>query len=136
LLFFGTSANLHAASGYIWGHNFWTNQDLDSFSISKWPSEPQFCEKETYIWKKNGQKGSYNSRLSVSFISDQSIVERYQKMTKPPLLAVQAVCIFFQKFIRKWKPVLVSTVCKKVGDFVSSWNKEKLLLKLFSVQQT
>ena len=29
LLFFGSLLNLHAASGYIWGHNFWTNQYLN-----------------------------------------------------------------------------------------------------------
>ena len=34
-------------------------------------AEPQFCERQTYIWQKNGQKGSYNSLLSVSFISNQ-----------------------------------------------------------------
>ena len=45
LLFFGSSPNLNGASGYIWGHNFWPNQDLDPLSTSKWPSEPQFCEK-------------------------------------------------------------------------------------------
>ena len=45
LLFFGSSSNLHGASGYIWGHNFRPNQDLDPLSTSKWPSEPQFCER-------------------------------------------------------------------------------------------
>ena len=33
-------------------HNFWTNQNLDQLSTSKWPSEPQFCERWTYIWQK------------------------------------------------------------------------------------
>ena len=31
-------------------HKFWTHQNLDTLSTSKWPSEPQFCEKWTYIW--------------------------------------------------------------------------------------
>ena len=34
-------------------HKFWTNQDLDMLSISNWPSEPEFCERWTYIWQKN-----------------------------------------------------------------------------------
>ena len=40
-------------------HNFWTNHNLDQLSTSKWPSQPQFCEKWTYLWKKmtgNGRK--------------------------------------------------------------------------------
>ena len=37
-------------------HNFWTNQNLEQLSTSKWPSEPQFCERWTYIRQKNGQK--------------------------------------------------------------------------------
>ena len=37
-------------------HNFWTNWDLEPWSTSKWPSEPQFCERWTYKWRKNGQK--------------------------------------------------------------------------------
>ena len=35
LLFFGNSPNLHGASDYIWGHNFWPNQDLEPLSTSK-----------------------------------------------------------------------------------------------------
>ena len=27
------------------GNNFYTNQNLDPLSTSKWPSEPQFCER-------------------------------------------------------------------------------------------
>ena len=57
-LFFRSSPNSHADSGYIWGHNFWTNQSLDPLSTSKWPSEPQFCERYSYSWQKNGQKWS------------------------------------------------------------------------------
>ena len=45
LLFFGSLPNLHGVSGCIWGHNFISNQDLDPFRTSKWPSEPQFCER-------------------------------------------------------------------------------------------
>ena len=74
LLFFGSSPNSHAAVGYISGHNFWTNQDLGPLSTSKWPSEPQFCERwRLYIWQKNGQKRSYNSHLWVTFILKQSL---------------------------------------------------------------
>ena len=35
-------------------HNFWTNYDLDLFSISKWPSELQSCENYKGNWRKNG----------------------------------------------------------------------------------
>ena len=38
-------------------HNFWTNQNLDQLSTSKWPSEPQFCERWTYIWPKMAGNG-------------------------------------------------------------------------------
>ena len=31
-------------------------QDSDPLSTSKWPSEPQFCERWPYICQKNGQK--------------------------------------------------------------------------------
>ena len=65
LLFFGSSPNLHRASGYIWGHNLWPNQDLDPLSISKWPSEPQFCERKTHIWRKNGQKRTYKGHTYI-----------------------------------------------------------------------
>ena len=34
-------------------HNFWTNEGLDPFSISKWRSEPQFCERYKDSWQKN-----------------------------------------------------------------------------------
>ena len=40
---------------------------------SKWPCEPQFCERWRCIWRKNGQKRSYNSYLRVTFISKQSL---------------------------------------------------------------
>ena len=58
---------------YIWGHNFWTNWDLAPLSTSKWPSEPQFCERWRYIWQKNGRKRSYNSYLRGTFISEQTL---------------------------------------------------------------
>ena len=35
----------------IFCHNFYTNHNLDLFNTSKWPSEPQFCERWTYICK-------------------------------------------------------------------------------------
>ena len=79
LPFFWSSPNLHAASGYIWGHNFWTNQDLDPLSTSKWPSEPQFCERWTYIWRKKGQKGRTEVIYKGTFISKQSLSEQLYK---------------------------------------------------------
>ena len=45
LLYFGSLPNLYGASGYVWGNNFRPNQDLDPLTTSKWPSEPQFCER-------------------------------------------------------------------------------------------
>jgi hypothetical protein len=63
LPFFRTSPNLLGASGYIWGHNFWPNQYLDPLDTSKLPSEPQFCERYTHIWQKNGQEWSYRGHL-------------------------------------------------------------------------
>ena len=54
-------------------HNFYINWVLDLLSTSKWPSEPQFCERCLCSWWKNGQKWSYNSHLSVSFEPNQSI---------------------------------------------------------------
>ena len=39
------------------------NWYLDMLSTSKWPSEPQFCERWTYIWPKSGQKRSYIGHL-------------------------------------------------------------------------
>ncbi len=47
--------------------------NLDLLSTSKWPSEPQFCERWTCIFQKNGQKWLYNLICGVSFISNQSI---------------------------------------------------------------
>ena len=35
-------------------HNVWTNWGIDLFSTSKWPSEPQFCERYLCRWQKNG----------------------------------------------------------------------------------
>ena len=57
-------------SGYIWGHNFWTNWDLDLLSTSKWP---QFCERWSNSWRKNGRKMAI---YKVSFISKQSTVKK------------------------------------------------------------
>ena len=56
----------------LW-HNFWANYDLDLLSISNNPSEPQFCERWTYIWQKSGQKWLYDGHLRVTFVSDQSL---------------------------------------------------------------
>ena len=41
----------------VFCHNFLTNQNLDQLSISKWPSEPQLCERWTYIWQKIAKNG-------------------------------------------------------------------------------
>ena len=38
-------------------------QDLDPLSTSKWSFEPLFCKRWRYIWRKNGQKRSYNTLL-------------------------------------------------------------------------
>ena len=35
-------------------HNFWPNYNLDLLSTSKWPSEPQFCERYVCRWQKFG----------------------------------------------------------------------------------
>ena len=37
-------------------HKLRTNQILGLLSTPKWSSEPQFCERWTYSWRKNGQK--------------------------------------------------------------------------------
>ena len=85
LLFFGSSPNLHVASDYIWGHNFWPNQDLDPLNTSKWPSEPQFYERCSHIWPGMVVQRSfikedsflyrlYNSYLRGSFISEQTLL--------------------------------------------------------------
>ena len=79
LLFFGSLPNLYAALGYIWGHNFWTNQDLDLFSISKWPSEPQFCERWTYKWQKKWPERV----LQQSFISIFHFQSEYNMLHSP-----------------------------------------------------
>ena len=42
-------------------HNVWTNWDTDPFSTSKWPSEPQFCEKYQCGWQKNDQNWAENA---------------------------------------------------------------------------
>ena len=54
-------------------HNLWNNQNLDPLSTSKWPSEPQFCERWMYSWQKNGQKWSYNGHTFFSFILNMSL---------------------------------------------------------------
>ena len=43
-------------------HNFWSNQNVDLLSTSKWPSEPQFCERWTYIRQKRARYGRSNIR--------------------------------------------------------------------------
>ena len=73
LLFFGSLTNLHVASGYIWGHNFWTNQDLDPLSTSKGPPELQFCEKYTHIWRKMASNGCTKVIYKETFVSKQSL---------------------------------------------------------------
>ena len=46
-------------------HNFWSNQNVQLLSTSKWP---QFCERWRYLRQKNGQKRSYNGYLRVTFV--------------------------------------------------------------------
>ena len=41
---------------YTLCHKLRTNQILGLLSTPKWSSEPQFCERWTYSWRKNGQK--------------------------------------------------------------------------------
>ena len=77
LLCFGSSPNLHGASGYIWGHNFWPNQDLDPLSSSKWPLEPQFCERWTYLWQKMARKGHSKVIYKGTFVSKRSLLEKH-----------------------------------------------------------
>ena len=42
---------------WILCHNFWNNQNLHPLSISKWPSEPQFCERYIHL-QRNCRKWS------------------------------------------------------------------------------
>ena len=46
-------------------HNFWSNQNVDLLSTSKWLSESQFCERWAYIWQKNGQKWLYKGHIYI-----------------------------------------------------------------------
>ena len=68
---------LHFFHFFILWHNYCTNKDLDMLSTSKWPSEPQFCQRWTCICQKNGQKWLYNLICGVSFISKQSICAEF-----------------------------------------------------------
>ena len=56
--FFTKLQNTKNGNICIFWHNLRTNQILDLLSTSKWPSKPQFCERWTYKWQKNGQKWS------------------------------------------------------------------------------
>ena len=42
--------------------SFWSNWDLDTFSPSKWPSAPQFCERYICSWQKSDQKWLENGQ--------------------------------------------------------------------------
>ena len=65
------------ASIYIWGHNVWTNQDVDPLSTSKWPTEPQFCERWIYSWQKMARNGRKIAIYQCySFYSDYTSQER------------------------------------------------------------
>ena len=81
LLFFGSLPHSHTASGYIWSYNFWTNQDLDSLGTSKWPSEPQFCDRWPDIW----QKMARNSRTTVIYMRDIRFETEFSLWTAPNL---------------------------------------------------
>ena len=50
----------------ILGHNFWTNYDLDLYSISKWSSGTQFCERYLCSWQKKAKHGHKMTILSVA----------------------------------------------------------------------
>ena len=54
-------------------YNFWTNQNLDKVSTSKWPSELQFCERCTYIWQKMARNGRKTVIYKGTFVSNQSL---------------------------------------------------------------
>ena len=74
LLFFGSLPNLHGASGYIWGHNFRPNQDLEPISTSKWPDHQNLSfvkDKHTY-GKQIARKGSTKVTYKETFVSKQS----------------------------------------------------------------
>ena len=96
MLLFKSSPNSHVAFGYIWGHNFWTNYNLDPLSTSKCPSEPQFCERWRHMWQKNGQKRSYNSYKRVTFISEHSLVLVWWGNKLKPKLCWQPFFYFLQ----------------------------------------
>jgi len=53
--------------------NFWSNQNVDLLSTSKWPSEPQFCEIWTYIWQKMVRNGRTKAIYKGTFISIQTL---------------------------------------------------------------
>ena len=65
LLFFGSLPNSHVASGYIWGHNFWTNQDLDL----------SFVKDEHTYGKKMARNGPTTVIYKGTFVSNQSLVD-------------------------------------------------------------
>ena len=66
-------------------HNFWTNQNLNQVSTSKWPSELQFCERCTYIWQKMARNGLKTVIYKGTFISNQSLfVLPMKKWRKKP----------------------------------------------------
>ena len=58
---------------YVFCHNFWSNQNVDLLSTSKWPSEPQFCERWTYIWQKMVRNGRTKAIYKGTFISIQTL---------------------------------------------------------------
>ena len=62
-------------NGNIWVlcHNFWTNQNLNQVSTSKWPSELQFCERCTYTWQKMARNGLKTVIYKGTFILNQSL---------------------------------------------------------------
>ena len=83
LLYFGSSPNLHGASNYIWGHIFWPNQYLDPFSTSKWPLEPQFCERYTHIWQKMARTGRTKVIYKGRFICIQTLLAIQSFLKRP-----------------------------------------------------
>ena len=66
LLFFGSLPNSHTASGYIWGHNFWTNQNFACEAPQNDRLNLSFeTDEHTY-----GKKVARNSHTTVIYMRD------------------------------------------------------------------
>ena len=88
-------------------HNFWTNQNLDLLSKSRWPSEPQFCERWTYICQKNGQKWSYveSDMCSHFFIETvYRLIHSHNINTVSFFFAIRILCLWYDVKNVIWPP--------------------------------